>query len=46
MPDEKKRLEKVILEYIERITSAPSANSKEIEILPQMVHELIELWRS
>ena len=45
--EEKKRLEVALLTYIEKITSEPSkASGKEIEILPLMAHELVELWKS
>lgn len=43
--EEKKRLEEALLSFIETTTKEP-ASEKSIEILPELAHELIELWRS
>lgn len=46
MSEEQKRLEEELLNYIEKTVREPSkASTKEIEILPLMAHELIELWK-
>ncbi len=47
MQEEQKRLEEALLNYIEKTTNEPSkASVKEIEILPLMTHELVELWKN
>ena len=43
MTTEQKRLETALLELIEREFEKPSTE-KSIEVIPQMAHELIELW--
>ncbi len=40
-----KRLETALLGYIESETKKPSEASR-VEVIPQMAHELIELWRT
>ena len=46
LPEEQKRLESALLNFIEKTAEEPSkASTKEIEILPLMAHELIELWK-
>lgn len=43
--EEKKRLESALLAFIERTVKEPVCE-KEIEVLPALAHELIELWKS
>lgn len=44
--EKQERLENALLDYIEKTVKEPSkASAKEIEILPLMAHELIELWK-
>ena len=47
MSDEQKRLETALLKFIENTVKEPlEVSTKEIEILPLMAHELIELWKT
>ena len=47
LPEEQKRLETALLNFIEKTAKESlEASTKEIEILPLMAHELIELWRT
>ncbi|WP_432627228.1 hypothetical protein [Brotaphodocola sp.] len=43
--EEKKRLESALLTFIERTAKEP-VSEKEVEVLPALAHELIELWKS
>lgn len=43
--EEKKRLESALLTFIERTAEEP-VSEKEVEVLPALAHELIELWKS
>lgn len=43
MTKEQKKMETALLEFIERECEEPSTE-KSIEVIPQMAHELIELW--
>jgi hypothetical protein len=44
MSDKQKRLETVLLDFIESAIKEPSSD-KEIILLPLMAHELVELWK-
>lgn len=44
MVEEKQQLESMLLRFIERTVKEP-VSEKEIEILPALTHELIELWK-
>ena len=43
MTEEQKRLEKVLLEFIEEMKKAPTLET--MNIIPSVAHELIELWK-
>lgn len=46
MSEKQKRLEAALLNFIEKTVEEPlKASLKEIEILPLMAHQLIELWK-
>lgn len=46
MSEKQQRLEVALLNFIEKTVEEPlKASSKEIEILPLMAHQLIELWK-
>lgn len=42
--EEKKRLETALLDFIEKTVHEPTSE-KDVEILPELTHELIELWK-
>lgn len=42
--DNQKRLEELLLNFVERVTTRGTTSSKEMEILPEVVTILIELW--
>ncbi|WP_024295024.1 hypothetical protein [Lacrimispora indolis] len=44
MSEEQKRLEKALLDFIERVSSN-AASEKEVEIIPEAALALIELWK-
>lgn len=44
MTEEQKRLEASLLGFIEKECEKPSTE-KSTEVIPQMAHELIELWK-
>lgn len=44
MSEEQKRLEKSLLEYIERETAEPRLEGERMDIAA-IAHELIELWK-
>ena len=43
MTEEKKRLELVLLEFIEETVKEPTLET--LVLIPSVAHELIELWR-
>lgn len=43
MTEEQKKLEKALLDFVEKETKEPSSDET-IRILPQMAHDLITLW--
>nr|DAP78032.1 MAG TPA: hypothetical protein [Caudoviricetes sp.] len=44
MSDEQKRLERILLEYIEREATMQRLEGERMDI-PAIAHELIELWK-
>lgn len=43
MTEEQRKLEKMLLEFIEEVKNEPTPEA--IKIIPSVAHELIELWK-